>query len=73
MHKLLPDGELCGVKDLIGSHYEGISMIYRMLGAKVIFDPIRFYPLRHAEFCLKNILLSFRLDAEYTGLEVEFQ
>lgn len=35
MAKMLPDGELCGVKELIGSHYEGISMIFRLLGAKV--------------------------------------
>ncbi len=35
MVKLLPDGEFCGVKDIIGSHYEGISMIFRMLGAKI--------------------------------------
>ncbi|ORZ14195.1 hypothetical protein BCR42DRAFT_492821 [Absidia repens] len=36
MEKLLPPGEnLQGVASIIGTHYEPISMIYRLLGAKV--------------------------------------
>ena len=35
MSQLLPGKELGGVAHLIGSHYEGISLVYRMLGAKV--------------------------------------
>jgi acetyltransferase-like isoleucine patch superfamily enzyme len=35
MKKLLPDGTLCGATSLVGSHYEIISLIYRLLGAKI--------------------------------------
>ena len=35
MSKLLPGGGLLGVARLVGTHYEIISMIYRLLGAKV--------------------------------------
>ncbi|KAJ1458219.1 hypothetical protein M885DRAFT_586307 [Pelagophyceae sp. CCMP2097] len=35
MAKLLPGGKLAGVPGLIGTHYEGVSRIYRALGAKV--------------------------------------
>lgn len=35
MSKLLPGGGLGGVARLVGSHYEVISIIYRLLGAKV--------------------------------------
>ena len=35
MSKLLPGGGLGGVARLVGTHYEGISFIYRMLGAKI--------------------------------------
>eukprot|EP01035_Chromulina_nebulosa_P020493 gene20493-26587_t len=35
MGKLLPGGNLGGVSKLVGSHYELISVIYRLLGAKV--------------------------------------
>ena len=35
MLQLLPGKELGGVAHLIGSHYEGISFVYRLLGAKV--------------------------------------
>lgn len=37
MSKLLPGGKLCGVTTLVGTHYEMVSIIYRLLGAKVIF------------------------------------
>jgi acetyltransferase-like isoleucine patch superfamily enzyme len=30
-----PDGGLCGVAGLIGTHYETISIIYRLFGAKI--------------------------------------
>lgn len=32
---LVPGKGLCGVSELVGTHYEGISVIYRMLGARV--------------------------------------
>ena len=35
MSKLLPGGGLLGVAKLVGTHYEVISIIYRLLGAKV--------------------------------------
>lgn len=35
MSKLLPGGTLGGVSKLVGTHYEAISVIYRLLGAKV--------------------------------------
>jgi hypothetical protein len=35
MHKLLPGGRLVGVTTLVGTHYEIVSIIYRLLGAKV--------------------------------------
>jgi acetyltransferase-like isoleucine patch superfamily enzyme len=35
MSKLLPGGDLGGVTQLVGSHYEVVSIIYRMLGAKI--------------------------------------
>jgi acyl-CoA synthetase (AMP-forming)/AMP-acid ligase II/carbonic anhydrase/acetyltransferase-like protein (isoleucine patch superfamily)/acyl carrier protein len=35
MSKLLPGGSLGGVSKLVGTHYEVISIIYRLLGAKV--------------------------------------
>jgi hypothetical protein len=35
MFKLLPGGKLLGVSKLVGSHYEIISIIFRLLGAKV--------------------------------------
>jgi acetyltransferase-like isoleucine patch superfamily enzyme len=35
MSKLLPGGGLGGVARLVGTHYEVISIIYRMLGAKI--------------------------------------
>ena len=37
MSKLLPGGGLLGVAKLVGTHYEVISIIYRLLGAKVLF------------------------------------
>jgi hypothetical protein len=37
MSKLLPGGGLVGVAKLVGSHYEIISIIYRLLGSKVSF------------------------------------
>ena len=33
--KLLPGGGLAGVARLVGTHYEIVSIIYRLLGAKV--------------------------------------
>ncbi|KAI9331586.1 hypothetical protein BDR26DRAFT_938321 [Obelidium mucronatum] len=35
MKSLLGSGELCGLYSLFGRHYEGISILYRMLGAKI--------------------------------------
>lgn len=35
MKKLLPDGTLCGTIHLMGSHYEMVSIVYRLLGAKI--------------------------------------
>ena len=35
MARLLPGGRLCGVARLVGTHYDGISTIFRLLGAKV--------------------------------------
>lgn len=35
MSKLMPGGGLAGVAKLVGTHYELISIIYRLLGAKV--------------------------------------
>lgn len=35
MKTLLPDGTLCGTIHLMGSHYEMVSIVYRLLGAKV--------------------------------------
>jgi hypothetical protein len=35
MKKLLPDGTLCGTIHLMGSHYEMVSVVYRLLGAKI--------------------------------------
>lgn len=35
MNKLLPGGGLGGVAHLVGTHYEVISIIYRLLGAKI--------------------------------------
>ena len=35
MSKLLPGGGLSGVARLVGTHYEIVSIIYRLLGAKV--------------------------------------
>ncbi|KAJ3020615.1 UNVERIFIED_CONTAM: hypothetical protein HDU68_010093 [Siphonaria sp. JEL0065] len=35
MRKLLGAGELCGMYFLLGRHYEGISTVYRILGAKI--------------------------------------
>jgi hypothetical protein len=35
MQKLLPGGKLAGVTPLVGTHYEIVSIIYRLLGAKV--------------------------------------
>ena len=35
MAKLLPGGKLAGVATLVGTHYEYVSIIYRLLGAKV--------------------------------------
>lgn len=35
MSKLLPGGGLAGVAKLVGTHYEAISVIFRLLGAKV--------------------------------------
>lgn len=35
MAKLLPGGGLVGVAKLVGTHYEIISIIYRLLGAKI--------------------------------------
>jgi acyl-CoA synthetase (AMP-forming)/AMP-acid ligase II/acetyltransferase-like isoleucine patch superfamily enzyme/acyl carrier protein len=35
MAKLMPGGGLCGVSKLVGTHYEVISIIYRLLGAKI--------------------------------------
>lgn len=35
MAKLLPGGSLGGVSKLVGTHYEMVSIIYRLLGAKV--------------------------------------
>lgn len=35
MSKLLPGGDLGGVAQLVGTHYEVISVIYRMLGANI--------------------------------------
>jgi hypothetical protein len=35
MQKLLPGGTLAGVTPLVGTHYEIVSIIYRLLGAKV--------------------------------------
>ena len=35
MAKLMPGGGLCGVAKLVGTHYEVISVIYRLLGAKI--------------------------------------
>jgi hypothetical protein len=35
MSKLLPGGGLAGVAKLVGTHYEVISIIYRLMGAKV--------------------------------------
>jgi hypothetical protein len=35
MSKLLPKGQLGGVLHLVGSHYEVVSWIYRLLGAKI--------------------------------------
>lgn len=42
MQKLLPGGKLAGVTPLIGTHYELVSIIYRMLGAKVCMAAIHF-------------------------------
>lgn len=36
MLKLLPGGRLAGVSTLVGTHYEIVSIIYRLLGAKVM-------------------------------------
>ena len=41
MSKLLPGGGLLGVAKLVGTHYEFISIIYRLLGAKVLFVSLR--------------------------------
>jgi hypothetical protein len=38
MSKLLPGGGLGGVSKLVGSHYEVVSIIYRLLGAKVTYS-----------------------------------
>jgi hypothetical protein len=35
MGKLLPGGALAGVPKLLGTHYEFISIIFRLLGSKV--------------------------------------
>lgn len=35
MSKLLPGGGLAGVSKLVGTHYEVISIIYRLMGAKI--------------------------------------
>jgi acetyltransferase-like isoleucine patch superfamily enzyme/acyl carrier protein len=35
LSKLLPGGKLCGVINLVGSHYEIVSIIYRLLGATI--------------------------------------
>eukprot|EP01038_Epipyxis_sp_PR26KG_P006462 gene6462-8890_t len=35
MSRLLPGGGLAGVAKLVGTHYEVISIIYRLLGAKI--------------------------------------
>jgi hypothetical protein len=35
MSNLISSGNLNGVSGLIGTHYEGISIIYRLLGAKI--------------------------------------
>ena len=35
MARLLPGGSLGGVAKLVGTHYEIISIIYRLLGAKI--------------------------------------
>ena len=35
MAKLLPGGDLGGVAQLVGTHYEVISVVYRLLGAKI--------------------------------------
>lgn len=35
MNKLLPGGGLAGVAKLVGTHYEAISIIYRLLGAQI--------------------------------------
>jgi hypothetical protein len=37
MARLLPGGGLGGVAKLVGTHYAVISVIYRALGAKVIW------------------------------------
>jgi hypothetical protein len=37
MARILPPGSLGGVAKLVGTHYEIISIIYRLLGAKVSF------------------------------------
>ena len=35
MEQLLPSGKLAGVPNLVGTHYELVSYIYRLLGAKI--------------------------------------
>ncbi|RYG69938.1 hypothetical protein EON64_01440 [archaeon] len=35
MSKMLPGGGLAGVSKLVGTHYEIVSIIYRMMGAKI--------------------------------------
>ena len=46
MARLLRGGKFAGVANLVGTHYEIISMIYRALGAKVWFEILDGFSLR---------------------------
>ncbi|KAJ3121583.1 hypothetical protein HK100_012325 [Physocladia obscura] len=56
MYNIVGLGGLCGVYDLLGRHYEGISILYRLLGAKIgkrVYWPGT--PMRISEFDLLEV------------------
>jgi hypothetical protein len=75
MAKLLPGGGLGGVAKLVGTHYEIISIIYRLLGAKVIINLLFLSPAYSPSFlcsffCLFSLHLFHRLERISIGQEV---
>ncbi|KAI9331107.1 acetyl-CoA synthetase-like protein [Zopfochytrium polystomum] len=74
MDQLLGDGELCGVYHLVGRHYGIISMIYRLLGAKIgkrIYwpgTPMAFYEFDLLEIG-DDVVFGSRSDFIFTSTE----